>query len=167
LHPSVFPCMCPKKRRWSESGVPGGEALLRCGAPRGVVECVYECVLSIWAPDILDGESTIRVMPLFYIWSCTDLESTVEEAWECVSCTWGESVTWQEAKGCWAALSRAGRCHQVGPDPPATSTCLLLLDIWQFCIVFLREQRSPCTSGNRWIININHYLSFCFLPCLV
>jgi hypothetical protein len=89
-------CMCPKESQFGGSGpssnvvghrpTPTNEwaLLLWCGDPRGVLKCGYEGIWSFEHRHITVG-ATIHVLPLFCIWSCTDLKSSVEKAWQCVS----------------------------------------------------------------------------------
>ena len=104
--------------------------LLRCGTPWDVVECGYEHHLSNWAPDIPDGESSIHVMPLFGPWSCTNLESTVEKAWRCVS--WPFPMDWWG--GTWSATLASA---MVGPGGTSKWPTLLQLLLVAWFLVFL------------------------------
>jgi len=63
-----------------------------------------------------------------------------------------------------STLGGLGQPHQVAHCGPALLRLLLVLDFLVHVYSFLHKQRSPSTSGNRSIININHYYGVDLLP---
>jgi hypothetical protein len=175
---SVFSCMCPKERWWSKSGASGDTPWHRPMAHYGVgpppslwwtLGCSRVWVWCHFVHLSIDI-SMVSQQSMWSLFSALHLELTWNQWWRRLGSVFlALGVDQWCGRGPWGARRhQVGLLpHPVGLDPPTTSTCLLMLDIWHFCIVFLHEQSSPSTSGTRSIININHYLCCCLLPFLV
>jgi hypothetical protein len=67
----------------------------------------------------------------------------------------GGALVWPSGGPKWPKAS----CHV------HLSLCVYICHLFTyFCSNFLHTNKTPCTSGTRWIVNINHHLCCCLLP---
>jgi hypothetical protein len=176
--------MCLKERRWSEVGAPGGVgralaspwfhrlSIIGLGwLPKVVVKAARVKIWPVmWFGGRLEGSKSMTVDPWIQDHSimtidANRLKSTHGRAcgeapmdWWCGQCQGG---TWGPCGALVGLASGPKAFYHVHLSP-----CVHICHIFAyFCSNFLHTNKSPCTSGNMWIINI--IITYVVLPCLV